>query len=137
MITLYGSPATRAHRVIWMLQELKLEYSLEPLDREDPTHRALNPNAKVPILADGDFVLWESIAINLDLASRYGGGLQPASDQGRWHAPQWSLWGVAEVRMRLSQVRASKVARRFRWLPVLATFWHSSMTMTSQWHCSR
>ncbi|MBB3062133.1 glutathione S-transferase N-terminal domain-containing protein [Microbulbifer rhizosphaerae] len=72
MIKLYGTPPTRALRVIWLLNELGLEYELLPVDilkgecrRED--FLALNPAAKVPVLVDGDLVLTESAAIEAQL----------------------------------------------------------------------
>ena len=50
------------------------------------------------MLVDGETVLWESMAINLYLARKYGAGtLWPATvaDEGR--AFQWSFWGMTEV----------------------------------------
>jgi len=73
MIQLYGSPITRAQRVIWMLEEQGLPYELIPAvvpTLQDPKpllERAqlerLNPSGKVPILVDGDVVLRESTVI--------------------------------------------------------------------------
>jgi glutathione S-transferase len=110
MIKLYGVPASRAFRALWMLEELGLQY------QNVPTHFAtgetrtaeflkLNPNGHIPVLVDGETVLWESLAINLYLARKYGaGGLWPASvaDEGR--AFQWSLWVVTEVETPLLSV---------------------------------
>ena len=38
---------------------------------------AINPNARVPVLEDDGFVVWESMAINLYLGDRHGGPLWP------------------------------------------------------------
>lgn len=54
---------------------------------------ALNPNGKVPVLADGDFVLWESRAINAYLASlKPEAGLYPDDARKRAMIDQWSYW---------------------------------------------
>lgn len=54
---------------------------------------AMNPNGKVPVLVDGDFVLWESRAINAYLASKKpDAGLYPADPKARAIVDQWSYW---------------------------------------------
>lgn len=104
MITIYGIAASRAFRTYWMAEELGLEYRREPLDfrgaaLEDPAYLALNPNGRIPTLVDGDFVLWESMAINFYLAEKYdnGLGLWPDSVESRALAAQWSHWVMGEV----------------------------------------
>jgi glutathione S-transferase len=61
-----------------MLEEMGEPYQLiEKSTRPDELQTAeyvrLNPNARIPTLVDGDFVLWESVAINLYLAQKYLG----------------------------------------------------------------
>lgn len=106
MIKLYGAMASRAHRVVWALRELGLRYELEPTGFMDgstrtPEFLALNPNGRVPVLVDDGFVIYESMAINLYLAQKYGaasaGGLAPASLQEAALALQWSFWVITEV----------------------------------------
>jgi len=106
VIKLYGAMASRAHRVVWALCELGLRYELEPTGFMDgstrtPEFLALNPNGRVPVLVDDGFVIYESMAINLYLAQKYGaastGGLAPASLQEAALALQWSFWVVTEV----------------------------------------
>ena len=54
---------------------------------------ALNPNGKVPVLVDGDFVLWESRAINAYLATtKPERELYPADPRKRAIVDQWSYW---------------------------------------------
>ncbi|OUS05409.1 hypothetical protein A9Q96_11715 [Rhodobacterales bacterium 52_120_T64] len=54
---------------------------------------ALNPNAKIPVLKDGDFVIWESRAINTYLASKKPEhGLYPDDAKARAMVDQWSNW---------------------------------------------
>jgi glutathione S-transferase len=109
MIKLYGIPASRAFRSLWMLEELGLEYENVPTSFMGGTRTAeflkLNPNGHIPVLVDGETVLWESLAINLYLARKHGAGrLWPASvaDEGR--AFQWSLWAMTEVEPQLLPV---------------------------------
>ncbi|MHC4164817.1 MAG: glutathione S-transferase family protein [Planctomycetota bacterium] len=101
MITLYGIPASRAFRPLWMLEELGLEYENVPTnflgDNKQPDYLAINPNGRIPTLVDGDIVLWESMAINLYLAEKYDGGLQPKSVEDRGRATQWSFWVMTET----------------------------------------
>ena len=105
MIRLYGSPITRAQRVMWMLDELGLEH--EHIGAVLPTKlpksvsveeiKGLNPSGKVPVLVDADWVLTESFAINLYLAMHYESDLTPRSHQEWGEAWQWTLWMANEV----------------------------------------
>lgn len=104
MLKVYGVAASRAYRALWMLEELGLEYEHEPVDFRDrgteaPEYLRINPNGRVPTLRDGDLTLFESMAINLYLASRYGreAGLWPTTPQGEGLAYQWSFWVMTEV----------------------------------------
>ena len=103
MITLYGIPRSRTFRCLWMLQELGLEYQSIPTnfsgDNKQPDYLALNPNGRIPTLVDGDTVLWESMAINLYLAAKYDGGLQPKSVEELGRATQWSFWVMTECEL--------------------------------------
>lgn len=109
MIKLYGVPMSRAFRSLWMLEELGLEFENVPTSfmggTRTPEFLKLNPNGHIPVLVDGDTVLWESLAINLYLARRYGAGiLWPATmaDEGRLF--QWSFWAMTEVETALLNV---------------------------------
>ena len=56
---------------------------------------ALNPNARVPTLVDGDFVLWESHAIQQYLAENTPGqDLYPADVRGRADVNRWLFWSA-------------------------------------------
>jgi glutathione S-transferase len=102
-IKIYGVARSRAARVLWMAKELGLDYEHVKVDfatgeTRQPAHLALNPNGHVPVIDDDGFILWESMAINLYLAKKYGaGGLYPSGLQDEARAWQWSLWGMTEV----------------------------------------
>ena len=102
MITLYGSMASRAHRVVWMLKECGLAFDHIPTNFFDgSTHKpeflAINPNGRVPVLDDDGFVLFESLGINLYLAKKYGNELGPANAKEDALAMQWSFWVMSEI----------------------------------------
>ena len=78
MLKLIGSPASRTRRVIWMLEELGLDYEHDPAPPRAETVVRLNPSGKVPVLIDGDTVLTDSAAILTYLADKHGALTYPA-----------------------------------------------------------
>ena len=76
MITVYGAPPTRALRVLWMLEEMGLEYEVHRIDfpkrREDEAFMRAAPSGAVPALVDGEVRMMESMAIVEYLGARYG-----------------------------------------------------------------
>ena len=101
-LTIYGSPMSRAFRVLWMAQELGLQYDNVPLDpragdTRKPDYLKINPNGHVPAIVDGDCVLWESLAINLYLAKKHGGPLAPKDLAEEGKALAWSMWALTEL----------------------------------------
>ncbi len=102
MIELYGNPRSRAMRCLWMLEEIGVPYRLiEKSTRADDLQTAeylrLNPNARIPTLVDGSFVLWESMAINLYLAQKYEGSMHCSEAEVLGLAAQWSFWAMLEM----------------------------------------
>lgn len=83
---LYYHPMSRAAGVVWMLEELGLDYELVPVDiqageQKTEGHLALNRMGKIPVLDDGGVVISEGAAIAVYLADRYAlGRLAPALD---------------------------------------------------------
>ncbi|MCD9147272.1 glutathione S-transferase family protein [Pseudophaeobacter flagellatus] len=78
MYTLIGLPKTRSFRVLWALEELGLEYDLNPAQPHSPDVLALNASGKVPVLQEGDAVLTDSTAILTYLADKHGQLTAPA-----------------------------------------------------------
>ncbi|MFP6626983.1 MAG: glutathione S-transferase family protein [Deltaproteobacteria bacterium] len=114
MITLYGSAQNRGSRCILVLEECGLDYQIKPIDidngaQNDPAYRAINPNGKVPCLDDDGFVVWESMAVNLYLAGKYGNGLIPEDTQARAKVLQWSFWAMTELEAAVLSVFTHRV----------------------------
>lgn len=87
-----------------MAEELGKDYDPIPIaphgsddSKRDPQFLSANPNARVPAIDDDGFALWESMAINLYLAKKYGGSLYPDTIDGEARAWQWSFWAIAEL----------------------------------------
>src|SRR6266481_7747336 len=103
MLKIYGVARSRAFRILWMAKELGLDYEHVKVDfasgeTREPGFLALNPNGHVPVIDDDGLILWESMAINLYLAKKYGaGGLYPDRLEDEARAWQWSVWGMTEV----------------------------------------
>lgn len=78
MLKVWGRKnSSNVRKVLWCAEELALPYEREEAGGafgvvDTPQYRALNPNGRVPMIEDGDFVLWESNAIVRYLAARYG-----------------------------------------------------------------
>ena len=113
MLTLYGSMASRAHRVVRMLKELGIHYEHVPTAFQDgstrtPAFLQINPNGRVPVLDDDGFRLFESLAINLYLAKKHGGPLAPRDLQEDALATQWSFWVTTEIEKPLLLASANR-----------------------------
>lgn len=109
MIQIYGSPRSSAGRCYLLLEELGLKYENVPLDMHKREHKGeaflkLNPNGKVPCLVDGNFVIWESIAINNYLAEKHKPELLGVTPEEKALVLQWSLWGLLELQSPLVDI---------------------------------
>jgi glutathione S-transferase len=104
MLTILGrTTSINVRKALWTADELGVQYRLETWgkpyrDPDAPEFRALNPNAQVPVLRDGDFVLWESSAIMRYQIDKYGpGDLVPRDLHTRARAEQWFAWQAADL----------------------------------------
>ncbi len=99
-VKLYGIPRSRAFRCLLALEETGIPYELVETDYREgcktEAFRQLNPNAKIPVLVDGDLCLWESLAINLYLFLK-SGTLWPKSPEDQARLFQWTLWAATEA----------------------------------------
>jgi len=100
-LRIYGIARTRAFRVLWMAEELGLDYDHIPIEigpagARKPEYLAINPNGRLPAIDEAGFTLWESLAITLYLAKKHG-RFYPTTLESEARAWQWSLWAVQEV----------------------------------------
>jgi glutathione S-transferase len=99
LYTLPGSPNSR--KVVAVVRHLGLPIEIRYLDfarreTKTPAFLALNPNGMVPVLVDGDFILWESNAISAYLVDKAGGSpLYPRDLQVRADINRWLSWEQA------------------------------------------
>jgi glutathione S-transferase len=100
-VKIYGPVQSRAARVLWCARECGIEFEHLGTDtaalKADAEFARINPNAKVPAMVDGELMLFESMAINLYLAHKYGKTLWPQTIEDEARAYQWSFWGMTEV----------------------------------------
>ena len=99
MLKILGKPTSiNVRKVLWLCEELALPHELEEWgagyrSTDTPAFRALNPNAMVPVLLDGDVVLWESNTICRYLAGKHGrDDLLPQGALARARVEQWMDW---------------------------------------------
>jgi GST-like protein len=97
MMKLYYHPSPNPAKVALFLEEAGLEYEVVPVDtRRGEQHRpefvALNPNAKTPVLTDGDAVIFDSNAILLYLAEKTGKFLPEQTDVARGEMFSWLMF---------------------------------------------
>ncbi|KAB8042233.1 glutathione S-transferase family protein [Janthinobacterium aquaticum] len=104
MLKILGKAASiNVRKVLWTCDELDLAYEREDWGSgfratDEPAFLQLNPNAMVPVLIDGELVLWESNTICRYLCAQYGQGkLLPAAPRARAEVEKWMDWQLADL----------------------------------------
>lgn len=104
MLRILGRASSiNVRKVLWACTEFDV-----PFEREDwgtgyqptdtPQFLALNTNAMVPVVQDGDFTLWESNTIIRYLATRYGeAAFYPTEARARAGVDQWIDWQASDL----------------------------------------
>jgi glutathione S-transferase len=87
MLTVHHLGISQSERIVWLCEELELDYEFKRYDRRADNrlapdeYKALHPMGIAPVITDGDLVLGESGAICDYICGRYGGGkLSPGPD---------------------------------------------------------
>jgi glutathione S-transferase len=99
---LYGNPMSyNSRKAETALRHVGADYEFKLVDlakgaQRTPEFLALNPNGKVPVLVDGDLVLWESTAILRHLYATRRPELLGRSDRDRAEVDRWLAWQLAE-----------------------------------------
>ncbi|TWT00331.1 glutathione S-transferase family protein [Reyranella sp. CPCC 100927] len=99
MLKVWGRRSSfNVQKVLWLVGELGLAHEHIPAggdfgELDEPSFRALNPHGRVPVIEDGDVVVWESQAILRYLAARYGQGRFWSDDPAeRAQVDRWMDW---------------------------------------------
>lgn len=97
MIKFYFNLAPNPTKVALCLEEMGLPYEIVPIDTRKgeqhlPAFLAINPNAKVPAIVDGDATVFDSNAILLYLADKTASFLPPAGNKGRADLLSWMMF---------------------------------------------
>ncbi|WJG09635.1 glutathione S-transferase [Aliiglaciecola sp. LCG003] len=119
MIVVHHLNNSRSQRVLWLLEELNLEYEIKHYQRDPQTNLAPNtlklvhPLGKSPVITDGDITVAESGAIIEYLIETYGEQLKPAANSESrrqytyWlHFAEGSLMPPMVAKLVLDKVRA-------------------------------
>ena len=102
MLKFYYSGAPNPVKVALFLEEASLEYEAVPVDTRQgdqfkPTFLALNPNAKVPAIVDGDVTVFDSNAILLYLAEKTGKFLPKDTPAARGELLSWLMFVASGI----------------------------------------
>lgn len=99
MLRLHYYPSTASFAPHIVLEELGVPYERVLVDREQNAHKSteylkLNPNGLIPVLEDGDLVLYETAAILLHLADTHADAhlAPPMSSAARGEFYKWLVW---------------------------------------------
>lgn len=105
MLKVWGRKnSSNVRKVLWCAEELQVPY--ESINAggafglvNEPAYRSKNPNGRVPMVEDGELVLWESNAIVRYLCAQYGAeaGWYPADAATRAQADKWMDWTTSSL----------------------------------------
>jgi GSH-dependent disulfide-bond oxidoreductase len=102
MIKFYYNLAPNPTKVALCLEEMGLPYELVPVDtrkgeQHTPAFLAINPNAKVPAIVDGDATVFDSNAILFYLAEKTGKFLSGKSPAERGQMMSWLMFVASGI----------------------------------------
>jgi GST-like protein len=102
MIKFYFSGAPNPMKVALMLEEAKLAYEPIPVDtrkgdQHKPDFLKINPNAKVPVIVDGDATVFDSNAILLYLGEKSGKFMPSNTPANRGELLSWLMFVASGV----------------------------------------
>jgi len=99
MLKIWGRMSSiNVKKVVWTAQELALDFQRTEAGGlfgvvKTPAYMALNPNALVPVIEDGDYVLWESNVIVRYLCAKHAyAQMYPDDLRDRFDAERWMDW---------------------------------------------
>jgi len=109
------SPNCRKVRAIAYELGIRLEFVFVDLVKgaqRAPGFLEVNPNGRVPVLVDGDLVLWESTAILRYLAGKAGGALVPTDPRTQAEVDRWLSWQLAHLGPAMTKVAFERIVKK-------------------------
>ncbi|MEX1036963.1 MAG: glutathione S-transferase N-terminal domain-containing protein [Sneathiella sp.] len=111
MIELYTWGTPNGRKVSILLEELGLEYQVNPIDitagdQKSPEFIEISPNGRIPAIVDTDtgIRMMESGAIMLYLSKKAGGKLVPTEEKAYWRMMEWLMWQMGGLGPMAGQV---------------------------------
>ena len=138
MITLYGGPRSgNAYKVRLLLSLLGLEFeetviNLQTEENRTESFLALNPRGQIPTLVDGEVTVWDSQAILVYLARRYGEAWLPVEPAAMAEVMQWLALAENELLFGLARARAVKSFGRDFDLASCQAYGHAGLKVLEQ-----
>ena len=121
VITIFHLSSSRSERIVWLMEELGLDYRLEfhqrePTGASPPAYKAMHALGKAPVIRDGDAVIAESGAIVEYVVRRHAGGrLAVAPDHPDYadyiywmHFAEGSLMSLMLIALVISRIPEAK-----------------------------
>jgi glutathione S-transferase len=116
---LYQHPfSPNCQKVVALAHEVGTPLELATLDifkgeARTPAMCAKNPNGKLPVLEDGDFVLWESTAMLAYIAAKAGRtDLAPTTPRERAEVDRWTAWQGAHFSPGIRKVAFERIVKK-------------------------
>jgi glutathione S-transferase len=111
------SPNCRKVRAVAYELGMNLEYvhiNLIKGESRTPAFLAKNPNGRVPLLEDGDLLLWESTAIMRYLVAKHGGqpSLLPTGIRELAEVDRWLAWQLAHLSPAIGKVAFERIVKK-------------------------
>jgi glutathione S-transferase len=118
-VKLYQLPfSPNCQKVVALAHEVGVPLELATVEifkgeARTPAMLAKNPNGKVPILEDDDFVLWESTAMLPYIAAKAGrADLAPTTPRERAEVERWTLWQAAHFGPAIRKVAFERIVKK-------------------------
>jgi len=122
-IKIYGDPGSGSLRRVTAAASAmgvdieRVNIDLFKGESHTPDFLELNPHGLSPVMVDGDFVLYESAAINLYLAEKVGSDLAGRSTRERFEILQWMFWSGEQWRIYATLTFDEVLVKRFMGKP--------------------